>query len=689
MNILGNLNNLYLQISRTNKYSNDTLFGRRETEYSSRVKLTSPTSRISSALQRPYSSTLKVSLFNNHKRKIPNISKTKSTFSSKHPKSALKSLFHEENYFYKNSSKTNSNSRFKSFIEFERYYHPKTNINMSNINTKRNNMNIKTISNVCNDNIDYINTIYLTEANTKKATITTKDLISNIDYDNTISITNNNLNKHKNADILSKFMKDRINFNRKEDLKRELKDKTTDYKTKKINLKNDITRINSRMAKIELEKGKIMRWIFFQIKLKEKKVTLPSYYITILENLNDINTFYEIKAKKLTTSYAPKMSENNKYNNNLSLSVKKRERDKMKKSIKKTRVFHSFDNAELPNLKNELVVLLNKTEVKEAYKRIKEYKTHLIYTVDEFVDRMSMLESENITLIKYHTDLKYKINEFQKQLDKLTEEKNRISEAYNYNLNIKLNDLNRLKINHTAMENIVNVFKTLYYFKIDKKKKQRARFLSNDDNEEQDDLDIGSIITPISMIKINKKKKEIKNQNKSKKFTKEMLFIKIAELYHICKQIKFNDEKHYEILREREKIFKNFGVLYSIFFIEYSVNYLLNYARDFEKNNKDGKKKMKKILFEIEKAHREEKAEEMRNQRLQKHIKLEKEINNRYNKIYLHNTQVTLNHITKKKKRKIEEIKTQKLPSLNDFLFKDSSDEFNTNQNLIEEEKQS
>ena len=44
-------------------------------------------------------------------------------------------------------------------------------------------------------------------------------------------------------------------------------------------------------------------------------------------------------------------------------------------------------------------------------------------------------------------------------------QKNRISEAYNYNLNIKLNDLNRLKINHTAMENIVNVFKTLYYFK--------------------------------------------------------------------------------------------------------------------------------------------------------------------------------------------------------------------------------
>ena len=112
MNIYGNLNNLYLQISRTNKYSNDTLFGRRETEYSSLIKLTSPNSRLSSALQRPYSSTIKVSMFNHHKRNKVKLSKKKTIFSKGHPKSALKNLFHEENYFYKNS-KTNNNSRFK------------------------------------------------------------------------------------------------------------------------------------------------------------------------------------------------------------------------------------------------------------------------------------------------------------------------------------------------------------------------------------------------------------------------------------------------------------------------------------------------------------------------------------------------------------------------------------------------
>ena len=780
MNIFGNLNNLYLQASRTNKYSNDTLFGRRETEYSSLIKMTSPNSRLSSALQRPYSSTIKVSMFNHHKRKIPKISNKKCSLLKGHPKSAVKSLLHEENYFYKNS-KTNNNSRFKSFIEFERYYNPKINNNKNNISTKRKNLNLKTITSVCNDNIDYINSIYLTETNTKKNSFAnTKDLISNSDFESTISITNHNYNKYKDAEVLSQFMKDRINFNRNENLKTALKDKTTDYKRKKINLKkestseykeklrnqkffkfslkskeelcertkeqyqnelglindkiescktwkklnqdfftdkieeylkflmyqksyeknkvedlvdeiinlkNDITRINSKITKIEVEKSKILRWIYFQIKLKEKMVILPSYYKTILENLNDINAYYDSKAKKLASSYAPKSVETNKNFNILTLSVKKR--DRMKKSIKKTKVFHSFDNAETPSLKSELIALLNKKEAKEAYERIKDYKIHLIYTIDEFVDRMSCLERENLTLIKYQSELKYKVKEYRKQLDKVIDEKNKILEIYNYNLSIELNELNRLKINHLTMENIIKVFKNTYYFNSDTKNKQRTRFLSNNDKEDNSRINFNSIISPISMIKINKQKREIKDRNKSKvkKFTKEMLFTKILELYGICRTIEFGDEKHYEVLKEKEKILKNYGILFSIFYIEYSVNYLLNFIHNYEKNHKDGEKKMKKILNEIERAHREKKAEEMRKQRLQKHIKLEKDIKRRYNKVYLHNRQVIT--IVKKKRRKIEIIKTQKMPSFDDFIFDNSTNELDNLRNLIEEQKQS
>ena len=779
MNIYGNLNNLYLQISRTNKYSNDTLFGRRETEYSSLVKLPSPNSRLSSAFQRPYSSTIKVSMFNHHKRNILKLTKKKSTFSKDHPKSAIKKIFHEENYFY-NNNKTNNKSKFKSFIEFERYYNPKINNNMNNLKTKSKNSYMKTITNLCNDNIDYINTIYLTEANTKKnSLVMTKDLISNADFDSTISTTYHNYNKYKDAEVLSQFVKDRINFNKKENLKTALKDKTTDYKRKIINLKkestsefkeklrnhnyfkfslkskeelcertkeqyqnelgfindkiescktwkklnqdfftdkieeylkflmyqksyeknkvedlvdeiinlkNDITRINSKMAKIELEKSKILRWIYFQIKLKEKMVILPSYYKTILENLNDISSYYDKQAKKLTTSYAPKSMETNKNFNILTISVKKR--DRMKKSIKKTKVFHSFDNIETPNLKSELITLLNKKEAKEAYKRIKEYKTHLIYTVDDFVDRMSCLERENLTLIKYHTDLKYKIKEYQKQLDKVIEEKNKILEIYNYNLSIELNELNRLKINHSTMENLIKVFKNSYYFNNDIKSRRRTRFLSNNDKGENFNMNIDTIISPISLIKANKKKNEINNRNKSKnkKCTKEMLFTKISELYDLCKTIKFNDERHYEVLKEKEKILKNYGIIYSIFCIEYCVNYLMNFIHNYEKNHKDGPKNMKKILNEIERAHREKNAAELRKQRLQRHIKLEKDIEKRYNKVHIHNRQVTT--VVKKKKRKIEVIKTQKIPSFDDFIFESSNDLENL-RNLIEEQKQS
>ena len=34
-----------------------------------------------------------------------------------------------------------------------------------------------------------------------------------------------------------------------------------------IRIKNDITRINTKMAKIEVEKSKILRWVYLQIKL--------------------------------------------------------------------------------------------------------------------------------------------------------------------------------------------------------------------------------------------------------------------------------------------------------------------------------------------------------------------------------------------------------------------------------------
>lgn len=775
MNIFGNLNNLYLKANKSNKYSNDTLFGRRETEYSSKIKLTTPSSRLTSAINRPYSCTLKVSLTNKSKNKF---NKKNSAFLTTSPKSAVKRLIHEENYFYKNNNKSNNKSKFKSFIEFERYYNPNKTMKKYK-NRKNDGIYFNTMTNICNDNLNYINTIYLTETNIKKKPLMTRDLISNTDYDNTSTIANNNYSKHKNADILSKFMKDKITFNRNEVLKTEFKEKMIENKNRKINikketakeyreklrkekifkyslkskeeliirtkeqyqnelgylndkiesfktwkklnqdfftdkideylkflmyqksyeknkvedlleeiiqLKNDITKINSKMAKIELEKSKILRWIFFQIKLKEKKVVLPSYYITILENLNEINSYYEVKTRKISNSYMIKSPETHRNINNLSPSKK---RDKLKKSVKRPKPSYSLDNSNPPNLKNELIMLLNKTEGKEAYLKIKGYKNHLIYNIDDFNDRISSLERENLRLIVYNTNLNYKIKEMQNQLDKVIEQNNKILDDYNYNLNVKLNELERLKINNTTMENIIKVFHSLNYYKSGNRKTGRTSILINAENNEG--INPIQNISPITMININTKNKSSKNKDKSKnpnkKLSKEMLFIKVDNLFTICQSVKFNDEKHYDILKEKEKVLKNFGILYPIFYIEYCVNYLLTFAQNFENNHKDGKKKMKKILFEIEKTHREEKAEEMRKQRLQKYIKLQKDLYKRYNKVYVPMRQ--LNIRVKKKKKKIVVKEKKKIPSFEDFIYEDSSDEMNNIKNILEEEKHS
>ena len=771
MNFFGNLNNLYLKANKSNKYSNDTLFGRRETEYSSKIKSTTPSSRITSAINRPYSCTLKVSFANKPKNKFY---KKYSAFLTTSPKSAVKRLLHEENYFYKNNNKSNNKSKFKSFIEFERYYNPNKSLK-KNKNRKNEGIYFNTMTNICNDNLNYINTIYLTETNIKKKSLMTRDLISNTDYDNVLAITNNNYNKYKNVDILAKFMKDKITFNRNEVLKTEFKEKTTENKNRKLNikketakeyqeklrkekifkyslkskeeliirtkeqyqnelgylnekiessktwkqlnqefftnkideylkflmyqksyeknkvedlleeiiqLKNDITKINSKMAKIELEKSKILRWIFFQIKLKEKKVVLPSYYTLILENLNEINAYYDVKTRKISNSCMIKSPENK---NSLSPSKK---RDKLKKSAKKSKAFYSLDSVNLPNLKNELIMLLNKNEGKEAYLKIKGYKNHLIYNIVDFNDRISSLERENLRLIVYSTDLNYKIKGMKKQLDKVIEQNNKIFDDYNYNLNVKLNELDRLKINNTTMENIIKVFHGLNYYKGGNEKPGRESNLINVENNEG--VNQISNIPPISLINVNNNKSsknKDKSKNPNKKMSKEMLFTKVDKLFAICQSVKFNNEKHLDILKEKEKVLKNFGILYPIFYIEYCVNYLLTFAQNFENNRKDGKKKMRKILLEIEKTHREEKAEEMRKQRLQKHIKLQKDLEKRYNKVYVPKRQ--LNIRVKKKKKKIVVEETKKIPSLDDFLYEDSGDEMDRIKNILEEEKHS
>ena len=47
-----------------------------------------------------------------------------------------------------------------------------------------------------------------------------------------------------------------------------------------INHRKDIEHIKNKISKIEIEKSNIIKWIYFMIQMKEKKLVLPSYYKT-------------------------------------------------------------------------------------------------------------------------------------------------------------------------------------------------------------------------------------------------------------------------------------------------------------------------------------------------------------------------------------------------------------------------
>ena len=96
-------------------------------------------------------------------------------------------------------------------------------------------------------------------------------------------------NKLFNDIFLQKFN----DYVRELEIQRELaKSENTNLMEEILKLKNEISQLESQIRKIEYEKHNIVRWIFFQILVKEKKTHLPFYYKSIIEeteeNMNKI-----------------------------------------------------------------------------------------------------------------------------------------------------------------------------------------------------------------------------------------------------------------------------------------------------------------------------------------------------------------------------------------------------------------
>ena len=441
MNSLRSAINLQNKTNKFNKYSNYTLFSRRETEYSSLIKQKNNSNQ-NTSIQRPYSSTFKISSMRNMSKissgnnKFKNFNSVNQSliFSTNLSKSKKNRIIHIEDYFHKKSkSKTNKLNIMKSILNLEKYYTPNTSFNNKKQNICTNlNINPKSYFN----DLQYINDIYITEVNLKKPTnknnsIVNYDNFNFVDYNDKIY---KDLSKKTNSDILLKFNKDISNYNCSESVKTEYNDRIINNKRRRINLcrekkhefmekkrkqkvdklslnskkelcvriqeiyknkmeyledriesfetwkklnhdffenkigdylkflmykkafeknkvenlleeivqiKKELNIIFSKISKIELEKNKILRWVYFQIQLKEKKVVLPKYYKLILENINLIDKYYEIQMKKEKSSEITHNNSNNVSFSSRSPSPKKKRSSKKgnKKNKFRKRIF--------------------------------------------------------------------------------------------------------------------------------------------------------------------------------------------------------------------------------------------------------------------------------------------------------------------------------------------------------------
>jgi hypothetical protein len=446
------------------------------------------------------------------------------------------------------------------------------------------------------------------------------------------------------------------------------KNKCEDYLQQIADIKQELNRLESKMSKIEQEKHNILRWVFFQIKLKEKKTRLPVYYKLILENINIIDKYYENKQKK-EKSVEFTINRNNTLSKSTNVNSPKK-RHVHKKSNKNASPAQNSDKEkekkeENISLSPELLTYLSKEENRKEYLRIKEYKNNLIYkNADEFYERLQSIEQEDLRLIEKNDYIQEKLYQIKQELDKAKKEKHESNEMFYYNLEIKQSEIKRLKKSSSSMEEIINLLKNNNKYKNVKNENEK-----NDQNEEKEK-------------EKEKQKQKIKKKKKSpyafleKKIInyKILLYVKINKLFNICKKVKL-DQKDLDILEEKRKLLiKENESLYYFVYIEFSVNYLLNYVEKFKKNHKNGNKILKGIIYEIERTHRIEKNEEQRRQLIEKDIRLEYKVNQRNEKIYFLPYRKVSNNSWKKKEKKVIENKRDDFPNFNDFIFDDTDD---------------
>ena len=457
--------------------------------------------------------------------------------------------------------------------------------------------------------------------------------------------------------------------------------KNTNLLKEKNRIKREIVQINIDIEKVKQKKEEILRWVYLQIKVKERKLILPIYYKKIIEankaellymeeKFDDNFNHFDIKRERGDKKRAQKLKRSYLHNNSNSKNLKidndtfdKKNKNKFLYRSQKT-VFnrmtkkefnlienHSFEKSGKNKSKSKMKIFFNdinnkklKKEFdflsKDEFNKIVFWKFRPIYqTVDEFMESLNCLDSENILLIEHYNELQFKIYTLRQELVKL----------------INSRDIYDLKIEEQLI-----------------KQTSLLEKLKNKYNK------ILKIYEQINGKNNNNANKNNKNEN-SKGFSEKdinKLYNKINIIFDNCKSL--NNQKLSDLIYNiKSEETKEGEMLYLIEYIECILDFLFEKI-SFCNRDKNLRKKVHEEKIKIERQHRLEKPNLQRIEDRKKYINLIKKIIKRSQKQYITPTRhLDLIHYDF---RKLVKNKNKKEEIIDDFP---NLDEFIENPNII------
>ena len=407
-----------------------------------------------------------------------------------------------------------------------------------------------------------------------------------------------------------------------------------------MDYRKDIEQIKSKINKIEIEKKNIIKWIFLQIQMKEKKLKLPEYYKSIImdygKNKSSKRLYYK-NDEKNDSSFLDKRKVN-------------------KKVILKLKDSFAIDDKILKNKESFNSNINGSTDRyvrAEEYKRILNYKNNLIYkTPEELKDRLISLEKGNLVLLQYKDILHSQLFKYKKELESFMKGKSNC-EKENRKIGGWEKELKNIKNVTDKNKKIVSIFKN--------KKLSNLKKILDINNEKSGH---------------SKVKNKYINDTDKYKFKNMSLYKTIYNIFEICQKIGCNLSFSADIIHIVKKKIntKEKEMLLMLEYIELTVDYLITSINKKKNQSEEIKSLVKNIKANIDKEHKLEKAKMQIILDMKNINSLEEKVEKRYNKIYfLPNRKMNITEFKFKSKKNSENKNINKKHHIQDYLYNDES----------------